>query len=440
MPMPFLAACAFCGRESYVPDRARGGSMRCPACSSVYTPVPRVSAPPVVAVPVRPSGPRPFLAMCSFCGRESHVPKSARGGTVWCPNCSNYFRVARRKRRTDVAVAALAGKFSPVQAEPPPALPGNWWASLPDPPLVHPADLEPTEAAAPPPPCPSEPFRLVGDSLETVTAPVVETRKAPRAEPPSLERPTSAGVMPAERAKKRDDRSRRERKEDPEHATRRVDPIGAAALFLGCAALLCAAVSWLCGFVVPLSCVAQCAGITALVRARRSARSRLTFPVAGTGVAGAVLVTALLFPGLLGPTFLSSKDRDVVDPTAIRRFPLPGSSAKAGAEDPEWADASRTGLQQGQLTVQVVDASVSRVEIVSAQNKKGKVQVCLVIRLRIQQLPGANPSAAMQRGDADLLKSEHRPILTDATGKVYVLLDVQTAGAAERRAACRSLD
>src|SRR5262249_7883555 len=168
---------------------------------------------------------------------------------------------------------------------------------------------------------------------------------------------------------------------------RAVDLPGAGALFLGCAALWCASVSWLCRFLLPLSVVALLAGIAALVRARRPGRSRLTFPGAAAARGGLGVFTALVFPGALGTTYRGYKEESAADAAAIRRVPLPGSPAGAGAEDPEWADASRTALQQGALTVQVDEVVVAEVLVGSQPHKQGKPEVCLLLRLRVLHVP-----------------------------------------------------
>jgi hypothetical protein len=183
---------------------------------------------------------------------------------------------------------------------------------------------------------------------------------------------------------------------------------------------------------VPLSCAALLAGILALVRAFRSGRSRLTFPSAGVAVSGAVAITALGCPGLLGPVYQSLKEQGATDPTVIRRIPLPGRAATTGAEDPEWADASRTALQQGQVNVQVEEVAVAPMRSAPVPNKESKRDLCLVIRLRIRQQPQTVMSSTNRRGDAAALKQRYPPTVADTTGKVYELLEVQVGDAAEK--------
>ena len=88
--MPFLAVCASCGRESHVPDCAAGASVWCPQCARYFAPLPQNPAAPV-QLRVRHEPALPFLAACTFCGRQSHVPAGARGTWLRCPQCANFF-------------------------------------------------------------------------------------------------------------------------------------------------------------------------------------------------------------------------------------------------------------------------------------------------------------------------------------------------------------
>jgi hypothetical protein len=230
----------------------------------------------------------------------------------------------------------------------------------------------------------------------------------------------------------REDRQAQQESARPEEAPRQIDPLGASALFVGCAALLCASVSWLCVFLVPLSGAALLAGITAVLRVVRLGTSRLTFPVAAVAVASLILGTALFFPGMLGTTYRGYKDQGAEEPAAIRRIALPGSPAATGPEDPDWADASRTALQQGPTTLQVEEVTVGVAQLAPGGNKKGKMEWCLLIRLRIHRMPDPAASAAKQPPDVTSLMETHRPTMTDGAGKVYELFDVQTSGAAEK--------
>jgi hypothetical protein len=196
-----------------------------------------------------------------------------------------------------------------------------------------------------------------------------------------------------------------------------IDPVGLAALLVGVAALLAAAVTLLGGWVIPLSIVGLLTGLAAVVRARASDKARLPLPITGAAANGVILVAAWLFPGLLGPAYLASRDKGLQDPAAIRVVPLPGSPASVAAESPDWIDASRAALQQGGLRLQVVSAWVGPAEE-APPKKKGTREEYLFIRLRTRQVQDAGPSdsrsAPPERRDV-----QHHPTLTDNTGKVY---------------------
>src|SRR5262249_52760601 len=57
--------------------------------------------------PARPlaadhGGPMPLLAICKCCSRETLVPETARGRWVYCPRCSGSFAVKRPRAETDL--------------------------------------------------------------------------------------------------------------------------------------------------------------------------------------------------------------------------------------------------------------------------------------------------------------------------------------------------
>jgi hypothetical protein len=184
--------------------------------------------------------------------------------------------------------------------------------------------------------------------------------------------------------------------------------------------------------VLPLSGLALLAGITALVRTLRSGRSRLTFPTAGVAVAGTVVLAALAFPEVLGSTYRGFRERRSTDAAVIRRLPLHGKAGRPGGADSAWADASRTALQQGPVTVQVDEVAVTPLRGVPAPNQEGKGGVYLVVRLSVRLEPRASESAAEPLDDAAALQEKYRPKVWDVAGKVYELLTVQTGDSAEK--------
>jgi hypothetical protein len=212
------------------------------------------------------------------------------------------------------------------------------------------------------------------------------------------------------------------RRADDDDEPRDIDPLGVAALFAGCAALLCATVSWLCSAVVPLSLGASVLGVVSLVRAFRRGHARMLFPVAGAVVPTIVLLVAWLFPGLLGPTYSDSRDTEVVDPQLIRRIPLPGVKDDGAPEDPDWANAARVALRQGPVTVQVVEVALGDFE--GPADRPGKTDSGLVVHLLVQRMPdpGEVAGTALTPG---AFKSQHTPRLRDVAGKAWKLREVR---------------
>jgi hypothetical protein len=273
--MPLLATCTICGRQSHVPDCARGGLVWCVACSNFYVLAAKVPS----AVPSEPrlgQYAKPFRTACTHCGRESLVPGGALGRSAWCPQCCQPYTVA--KKSSDVSIAALVGGDV--------AGPEAWEGDAAEPVGQLPAS-EPTPG-----------FEDTAVTPGTVPAPAALPiyRALPRPQPEEPE----------------DDEPRPE------------DPLGLGALCLGCIALLCGMLSWFCWLVVPLSLIGLVTGVVSLVRAFRYRHVRRTFPVAGTMVAATVLVVSLAYPGLLGPIYWAYKAEPPRSPYPTR----PATTAK----------------------------------------------------------------------------------------------------------------
>jgi hypothetical protein len=203
-----------------------------------------------------------------------------------------------------------------------------------------------------------------------------------------------------------------------------IEPFGLAALLSGGAALLCASGSPLCRFVLPLGAAALILGQTGLLRALALRRSRLLFSFGGISLGAVIVCAASLSPDLLGPVFVASRAKDLIDPAAIRAVPLPDKPGTAAPESPDWVDASRAALQQGGINVQVVSASIRRVGSKAATNKVPSGDYHFV-RLRTQQVEAAGDPAAKRQPSPAVSFENADPRLTDGAGKVYRLFDVQ---------------
>jgi hypothetical protein len=214
-------------------------------------------------------------------------------------------------------------------------------------------------------------------------------------------------------------------REPEQEEIRDIDPLGAGALFMGCTALLCASIWWLCPFLAPLALGALLAGVIALVRTLRTGRTRLIFPIAGTAVPTAVVFVALVVPSLLGPTYVTYTDNEAMDLAEIRRIPLQGGIPAEAQADGQWANASRTSLQQQHVIVRVSEVMLGRLDQKLGQGKTGKSAAFLVVYLVVRQLADARMPPGQQRSPGTL-NSQHPPRLTDAADKEYALVNAQT--------------
>lgn len=207
----------------------------------------------------------------------------------------------------------------------------------------------------------------------------------------------------------------------PRTRLRWLDPVGVAALLLGAAALLCAGVVELCRGVIPLAAVGLVVGLASVALALTVGKVRLLTPLAGTLVSGGVLVTALLFPQVLGPTWFGYREQVSVDVTAARVVPLPGKPAGAELEGPDGIDASLAAWQQGNLRVEVAGVTYAPPEQSPATAKKGPPVQALLVRLRIQRGESPEQFAARDLSPPGARAPEHLPKLTDGGGATYRL-------------------
>jgi hypothetical protein len=215
-----------------------------------------------------------------------------------------------------------------------------------------------------------------------------------------------------------------------ERATRPwMEPIGVSALLLAGLGLVCALSYSLSFLVIWLSAVSLLLGLLSLVRLFASKPCRAVVPVAGAVAGGVVLLTAVLLPSMLGPSYLAYRTRKMEDLTTIRAVPLAAASSSAPT-DPNWVDASRAALQQGRLRVQIVSV-VAGPELTNLRatkpvaKKKTALEEVLFIRLRIQRQVDMGADAVQET----LADEKEQPKLTDNAGKEYRQRDVQEATA-----------
>lgn len=303
----------------------------------------------------------PFLAECILCHQKVRVPDRSTGASVQCPRCGSYFTAAADN---DLFPAAKASAAAVQSGEPP-------IAASAQPPGIDGKSKRPFEPLA---------ARL-------------------RAAPSELPAPF-------------DGRLRRQWKR-PE-----IDPIGAAALLTGGVALLCGSVAWLTVAVLPLAMLGALLGLAGAVVGLTRPKPRYLLATVGGVLSFAILVAAIVFPALLGPTYRLGRERSTPEPVTPRAVALPGTAATAEAANAEWVDAGRFALQLGKVRVQVVSATLRPLEIAPAPKKKLTKASYLVVRVRVHRPGGGAEFAAPGWGEAGTANERPAPTLTDSTGKV----------------------
>jgi hypothetical protein len=211
-----------------------------------------------------------------------------------------------------------------------------------------------------------------------------------------------------------------------------MEPIGVAALLSAGMALLCALTYSLSSLVIVLSAASLLLGLLSLLRYYATDAFRAVIPIAGAAAGGLVLLTALLVPSMLGPSYLAYRARKAEDLTTIRVIPLLGDPSGAPA-NPDWVDASRAALQQGRLRVQIVSVLLGT-DLPDADppepaaHKKAPPGELLFIRLRIQQ----TVEMSADRGQDAPAVEQVRFNLTDNAGKDYRRREVRETTAADK--------
>jgi hypothetical protein len=306
----------------------------------------------------------PFVVECPFCNHRAQVPDRALGASGRCPKCSSHFT------------------------------------------LAHASDQRLPEGVAPP---------TSDAGREADAAPV------PRS---GLAVAIAVAAAAADRPVLADGGAGADGASWDAHPSSQVGPAGlagAAALLLAGAALFCAAFEPTCRLILPLAGLGLLIGLVGIGLGQVAVRPRRLLPLAGTITAGVLLVTALVFPALLGPTYERSRQRIAPNSSALRAIPLGGGPAAVDATD--WVDASRFALQQGGRRVQVISVSLGPIPGKAAAKKAAPEQF-LLVRVRAQQVLAVGPSMDWHDGAADFGKN-HLPVLMDSAGRAYAIQETK---------------
>jgi hypothetical protein len=312
----------------------------------------------------------PFLAECILCHQKVRVPDRAAGASVQCPRCFSYFTAAPEQDRVPAAKAIQPGLAMPPVAKAPPVPRSE--AALPEA-VAESADPLAVPGDEPTPPVPTRP-----------APPTILVRPRPKQRPP-------------------------------------IDPAGVLALGCAAAALLGARVFVLSVLVIPLAALGLFIALVGLVQDLLSDRPRYVLAISSSIANAAVLTIALLFPMLLGPTYQLARGRGESEFATPRVVPLAGKAIPdRDAPSPEWPDAMTYAVKVKQVRLQVLSATVRKLEITSQpKKKKYSDSPYLVLRVRAHRPAGTDELLDGTWGDAATAQEHRQATLTDNAGKVY---------------------
>jgi hypothetical protein len=295
-----------------------------------------------------------FIAFCECCGQiQERPPEQVSGASVACLRCGTPLTAGGRPR-----------------------------------PAPH------TE----PPPAAAETVPFV-DSLSTV----VETSAPPVPAPRSLKWQAPKRVRPAT-----------DEDDESDGGPFRLSVVGVAALFLTVAALFAASIGPATAMVRPLAAAGFLAGLVATRSAYWHGR-HLVISGGVSGLAAAVLMASFVVPGLLGPRFRASVGPPPPAPL-LQVIPHPQFASDPNVRRAEWVDASKAGLREGGVRVEVVQAWIgTRQEGAGGRADVAAGSRLLFVRLRLHRFaPGAE--IAKGKSGSPAWKDDAGISLTDATG------------------------
>jgi uncharacterized ParB-like nuclease family protein len=204
----------------------------------------------------------------------------------------------------------------------------------------------------------------------------------------------------------------------------RLGLLGPAAFCLGSAALVLGSLPPLDVLTVPLSGAGALLGLLGISFAQASGRGML-MSVVGSLVSVPVLVLALFWPTVLNPTHMGTAAAAGPDAGQLLAIPIGKEEGRpiGDAQDPEWVDASKETVQQGDLRVRVLSAVVKTPDFKELGPGRAARERCLLIAVRVYNIGAARRVEYVSWGETagDALPS--RPDLRDNTGKAYPLRD-----------------
>jgi hypothetical protein len=178
---------------------------------------------------------------------------------------------------------------------------------------------------------------------------------------------------------------------DAQPQTGRVSLIGAVTCLLAAGALLSASIQATLFLTRPVAGLGLVLGLVGTAVAAAGRPVRMVVPALGAVMSGVVLVVALAFPDLLGPRYEASREKSTFDASAVRVIPLQLTARGTdGLESEGYADASRAAVQQGNIRVRVIGATVAPVQVVDSVKRYTK-RPYLAVTVQVQHLGTGSP-------------------------------------------------
>jgi hypothetical protein len=304
----------------------------------------------------------PFVARCPFCRKEFRAAETMEGRSVTCKHCGDAFTLARAE-----SLPAAAPRSIPARRTSTPVERGEQSTS---PKPVGPSDATP---------------------LPTI-------------------RQISAASVPAEPALHRDSTPMFS-SEPPKPSSGKIPVLGVASLCLAGVALLAASFPSLRFGTLAVAGLGFVLGVLGWLIADTVTKRRRWMPVTGAVVSLAALVIASFFPRLFSITLRDDAVTTQDDPAKILAVPIGGSAIEPPSE---WLDASRFSVQQGDLRVRVLSASIGPVEL-SSKSVSRSQSPYLRVRLEI-----SNARVRKQLAYQGWARAQG-VVLLDSSGKSYQL-------------------
>lgn len=375
-----LAICPFCQHQAPAPALLKGARTQCPKCANFYI--------------FKPAEPTAEMAADTAMGSRPLKPRIARRRVmhIQCPNCAcdlqltrtRYVRLRKRdlvklKRKLKLRKAAEAAAAAAIAA-----------------PIAEPAEATATEVAA-------------------ATAPTAPIEPAPAPEPAAILEPAAVLVPPLSAPSP--SRKRPTRTDDSESQLP-LEWLVPCILVLTSSAIFATAFSFSAPVVLPLAAVG-CVGAAVVLIAAVRRREFLVRSGATAAYGALALLILWAAPGAFGSKYYTFRQH-APDENLVQVIPKAGQPATDIPKDSDWVDASRYALEQHGVVLEIVNATLGKVETrTAAGTLKMSSEPYLVVWLRRRHAGDAQEFGSNPHGQKEGQDAELQLTLTDELGRDY---------------------